>query len=126
MSGTWTRCYRVLLVVLLLSNILLITMVGTKIYGDAGCPPACANANLVDVAPGKDDLKLGTGFPTFGPVKLSYPNSSILTNSVGDLLFSVTLNPLMLNPTLRSSILIGPSRFSNPRGSGVGFRVFVE
>jgi len=120
MSGTWTRCCRVLLVVLLLSNILLVSMFGTKIYGDdAGCPPACANANLVDVAPGKDDLKLGSGFPTFGPVKLSYPNSSILTNSVGDLLFAVTLNPLMLNP---ASAQVWSPAFPNPEvqvwGSG--------
>lgn len=116
MSGTWTRCCRVLLLVLLLSNILLITMVGTKIYGDDGCPPVCANANLVDVAPGKDDLKLGSGFPTFGPVKLSYPNSSILTNSVGDLLFSVTLNPLMVNPLsaqVASTVQVWGSGFSS-------------
>jgi len=55
------------------------------------------NVNNVTVSPGKYDLTLGAGFPGFGPVKLSYPNSSILTNSVGDLLFTVTLNPLMLN-----------------------------
>jgi hypothetical protein len=50
-----------------------------------------AFSNDVTVSPGKYDLTLGTGFPTFVPVKLSYPNSSILTNSVGDLLFTVDL-----------------------------------
>ena len=58
-----------------------------------------AHSNNVTVSPGKYDQTLGAGFPGFGPVKLSYPNSSILTNSVGDLLFTVTLNQtLMLNP----------------------------
>jgi hypothetical protein len=46
----------------------------------------------VEVAPGKDAQKLGADFPTFGTVKLTYPNGSILTNSVGDLLFTVNLN----------------------------------
>jgi len=45
----------------------------------------------VEVAPGKYAQKLGVDFPTFGTVKLTYPNSSILTNSVGDLLFTVNL-----------------------------------
>ncbi len=57
------------------------------------------NTSLVGVSPGKFDLPLGNDFPKFGAVKLSYPDSAILTNSVGDLLFNVTLNPLMLNPT---------------------------
>ncbi len=51
-------------------------------------------SDTVTVSPGKYDLALGdhaSGFPTFGPVKLSYPSSSILTNSVGDLLFTVNL-----------------------------------
>src|SRR5208282_3948033 len=57
-----------------------------------------ANCGSVDVSPGKFDLTLGKSFPTFynasnhlGSVKLTYPNSSILTNSVGDLLFAITL-----------------------------------
>jgi hypothetical protein len=49
-------------------------------------------SNDVAVSPGKSDLRLGEGFPGFGPVKLAYPDSSILTNSVGDLLFTVALN----------------------------------
>jgi hypothetical protein len=53
------------------------------------CPPD--GCGTVDVSPGKYSLKLGDDFPTFGTVKLSYPNSSILTGSVGDLLFSVNL-----------------------------------
>ena len=47
-----------------------------------------ANCGNVTVSPGKFDLKLGA---SFGSVKLSYPDSSILTNSVGDLLFAVNL-----------------------------------
>jgi hypothetical protein len=54
------------------------------------CPPD--GCGTVDVSPGKYALKLGDDFPTFGAVKLSYPNGSILTSSVGDLLFSVKLN----------------------------------
>jgi hypothetical protein len=46
----------------------------------------------LDVYPGTFDLKLRDGFPNFGSVKLSYPSSSILTNSVGDLLFAVSLD----------------------------------
>jgi hypothetical protein len=36
-------------------------------------------------------LNLGADFPNFNSVKLSYPNSAILTNSTGDLLFTVKL-----------------------------------
>jgi hypothetical protein len=50
-----------------------------------------ANCGNVSVAPGTSDLKLGASFPTFGSVKLSYPSSSILTNTVGDLLFAINL-----------------------------------
>jgi hypothetical protein len=46
----------------------------------------------LDVSPGKFDLKLRAGFPNFGVVKLSYPSSAILTNSTGDLLFTVNLD----------------------------------
>jgi hypothetical protein len=57
-------------------------------------PPACLGGSCGNIAasPGRYALTLGTDFPNFGPVKLSYPNSSILTSSVGDLLFSVRLN----------------------------------
>lgn len=51
-----------------------------------------------DVSPGKYSQKLGDDFPNFASVKLSYPTGAILTNSTGDLLFNVTLNPLMFNP----------------------------
>lgn len=53
----------------------------------------------VDVHPGKYSKKLGVDFPTFSSVKLSSPTGAILVNSVGDLLFDVDLNPLMLNYT---------------------------
>ncbi len=64
---------------------------------------ACTSCGTVDVSPGKSDQKLGVGFPTFGPVKLSYPNSTILTNSVGDLLFTVTLS---VNRTSKKTITV--------------------
>jgi len=63
-----------------------------------------ANAAPVTVSPGKSDLNLGANFPTFASVKLSYPNSSILTNSTGDLLFTVTPDSSWV--ALRGSISI--------------------
>jgi hypothetical protein len=53
--------------------------------------PDCSACGDVSVSPGANDLKLGADFPTFSSVKLSYPNSTILANSTGDLLFSVSL-----------------------------------
>jgi len=44
------------------------------------------------VSPGLLAGKLGEDFPSLSPIKLSYPNGSILADSIGDLLFSVTLN----------------------------------
>lgn len=60
----------------------------------AFAPPTCSNGScgIIAVSPGKYALKLGVDFPAFAAVKLSYPNSSILTSSIGDLLFSVNLN----------------------------------
>ena len=79
--------------------------------------PNSVHSDSVTVSPGKYDLTLGEGFPGFGPVKLSYPNSSILTNSVGDLLFTVTLNQtLMLNPVsaqIGSEVQVSVSGFSS-------------
>ncbi|MFI5448721.1 MAG: carboxypeptidase-like regulatory domain-containing protein [Candidatus Bathyarchaeia archaeon] len=78
-------------------------------------PPTfqAANCGSVDVSPGKSDLKLGDTFPTFyngslplQSVKLTYPNSSILTNSIGDLLFAVTLDRVGIYSTV--SIFIPP------------------
>jgi hypothetical protein len=74
------------------------------------------NTSSIGVSPGKFDLPLGSDFPTFGSVKLSYPDSAILTDSTGDLLFNVTLNPLMLNPAsaqVGSSVLVWGSGFSS-------------
>ncbi|HXZ90081.1 MAG TPA: carboxypeptidase-like regulatory domain-containing protein, partial [Candidatus Dormibacteraeota bacterium] len=48
------------------------------------------HANDLTVSPGKWDLRLGNNTSL---VELSYPNSTILTDSVGDLLFTVTLEP---------------------------------
>ncbi len=99
------------LALLLLLGLLLISQTTSSVLSD--------NVSRVNVSPGKYDLTLGAGFPGFGPVKLSYPNSSILTNSVGDLLFTVTLNPLMLNPL---SAQVWSPAFPNPEvqvwGSG--------
>jgi hypothetical protein len=60
----------------------------------AYAPPTCSNGScgIIGVFPGKYALKLGVDFPAFAAVKLSYPNSSILASSIGDLLFSVNLN----------------------------------
>ena len=68
------------------------------------------NTSSIAASPGKFDLPLGErgDFPTFGNVKLSYPDSAILTNSTGDLLFNVTLNPLMLNPVSAQVWSLGP------------------
>jgi len=55
--------------------------------------PCVVNCNEVTVEPGKYDLLLGDSFPGMSTVKLTYPNSTILTDSIGDLLFTVTLHP---------------------------------
>jgi hypothetical protein len=71
----------------------------------------CSSVMCVDVSPGKYDPYLGA--PTFNAtvakVKLTYPNSSILTNSVGDLLFSVNLTKVGRYSSISISI---PSDFS--------------
>ena len=54
-------------------------------------PPIIYALDSVDVSPGKNDYKLGRDFPTEDIVKLNYLNSTILTNSTGELLFNVTL-----------------------------------
>ena len=61
--------------------------------GNAFVLSTCSNDSCgdIDVAPGKYAKELGVDFPNFRAVKLSYPNSTILTNSTGDLLFSVNL-----------------------------------
>ncbi|MGD0421903.1 MAG: carboxypeptidase-like regulatory domain-containing protein [Candidatus Bathyarchaeia archaeon] len=82
--GLTTRAAKTLLALLLLLTILL--PIGAQ----------NAHASPVTVSPGKWDLNLGADFPTFSAVKLSYPNSSILTNSTGDLLFTVTPNASMI------------------------------
>ena len=78
----------------ILCTLLLLCMVtasaGAAIASDPPCPSS--NCGRVDVSPGRSDLKLGVDFPNFTSVKLSYPNSSILTSSIGDLLFTVTLD----------------------------------
>jgi len=100
------------LTLLLLLALLLVSEAANSAYSN--------NLNNVTVSPGKDDLTLGAGFPGFGQVKLSYPNSSILTNSVGDLLFTATLNPLMFNS---SSTQVWSLALPTPevRVSGSGF-----
>ncbi len=71
-------------------SIILVTIVvlhpAAQVYAST-----CSEVGMcVDVSPGKYDPHLGSP-PALGAVKLSYPNSSILTNSIGDLLFSVNL-----------------------------------
>lgn len=90
-------CQRKILCTLLL--LCIITATATSAYGIIQtCNPTGYIGTCVDVSPGKYSQKLGVDFPTFSSVKLSYPSGAILVNSVGDLLFNVTLNPLMLNP----------------------------
>ncbi|MEM4246181.1 MAG: carboxypeptidase-like regulatory domain-containing protein [Candidatus Bathyarchaeia archaeon] len=54
-------------------------------------PAAHATADKVAVSPGGHDQLLGKGFPTEDVVKLEYPKSTVLTASLGELLFNVTL-----------------------------------
>jgi len=63
-------------------------------------PAYASGADEVTVSPGTYDLQLGDDFPGLGSVKLSHPNSTILTDSVGDLLFTVTLKPSPSNRTI--------------------------
>jgi len=104
MLGLSTRAGKILLASLLLLTILL--------------PIEAQNVHTspVSVSPGKSDLDLGIDFPTFTAVKLSYPNSSILTSSTGDLLFTVTPNsswvdrifgPNCVNDTVHQFCLTG-------------------
>jgi hypothetical protein len=65
-----------------------------------GSPNSEAGCSEVDVSPGTFDQRLGVDFPTFGAIKLSYPNSSIYTNSTGDLLFTITLAPPQSSQTI--------------------------
>lgn len=112
-----------------IKQIVAATLLLTLILVEVAANPAYSsgiNTSSVGVSPGKYDLPLGNDFPTFGTVKLSYPDSAILTNSTGDLLFNVTLNPLMLNPTsaqILSSVLVLPVELPNPEVlvSGSGF-----
>ncbi len=78
------------------------------------CAYTCSTVGMcVNVSPGKYDPHLGIppqGFnSTVAAVKLTYPNSSILTNSVGDLLFSVNLTKVGHYSSISISI---PSDFS--------------
>jgi len=82
----------------LVAALLLLTLILAEIAGNPAYSSGSGTSSIA-VSPGKFDLPLGNDFPTFGSVKLSYPDSAILTNSTGDLLFSVALNPLMLNPS---------------------------
>ncbi|MGA3109395.1 MAG: hypothetical protein ABSD99_08040 [Candidatus Bathyarchaeia archaeon] len=82
----------------IVATILLLTLILVEVAANPAYSTG-TNTSTVGTSPGKFDLPLGNDFPTFGTVKLSYPDSAILTNSTGDLLFNVTLNPLMLNPT---------------------------
>ena len=78
------------------------------------------HANDLTVSPGKWDLRLGNSTSL---VELSYPNSTILTDSVGDLLFTVTLEPnsslfhcdtqpTPSTPLLPSPLQLGDCQFS--------------
>jgi hypothetical protein len=77
----------------------------------------------VAVSPGRHDLYLGNSTSL---VKLRYPNSSILTNSIGDLLFTVTLRPNTTQPwcdtanlTLHSNCRLSVDIYIPPDFSGL-------
>jgi hypothetical protein len=105
MLGLSTRAAKILLAFLLLLIILL--PIGAQNV-HASSPPDCVNPHCVSVSPGKWDLNLGADFPTFASVKLTYPNSSILTNSTGDLLFTVTPDSTWVGVRTSVSIYIPP------------------
>ena len=75
----------------------LLTLILASVAADS------VQSSSVRVSPGKHDLLLGDSFPTFGSVILSYPDSAILTNTTGDLLFNVTLG-LNSTETLQSKL----------------------
>jgi hypothetical protein len=81
----------------LVAALLLLTLILVEVAANPAYSSGTSTSSIA-ASPGKFDLPLGSDFPTFSSVKLSYPDSAILTNSTGDLLFSVALNPLMLNP----------------------------
>ena len=87
---TARQAVRGLLILLLLISSSLASIAMYTVYADP--------LGAITVSPGKYDLYLGNSTSL---VKLSYPNSSILTNSVGDLLFTVTLS---VNPTSKKTI----------------------
>jgi len=98
----------------LVAALLLLTLILTEVAANPAYSSG-TNTSPIAASPGKYDLPLGSDFPTFSSVKLSYPDSAILTNSTGDLLFSATLNPLMLNPVsaqVSSQVKVWGSGFS--------------
>jgi hypothetical protein len=98
MSGLRPRLCRNAAVFILVFTMLLNALPAITVHGAFTClKPPCSK---VEVSPGKYAQTLGTDFPSFTSVKLSYPNSSILTNSMGDLLFAVTLSPPPTNRTI--------------------------
>jgi len=100
MSGLLPRSLRPIHKVLLCILLLTLILSSTRAVNAS---PACSTAGCgeIDISPGKYDQKLGVGFPTFNAVKLTYPNSTILANNVGDLLFAVTLNSNLSNPKIK-------------------------
>jgi hypothetical protein len=86
------RPYHRTLFCILLLLILMTTPAEATIIVNQNDPNCSATkCGQVQVSPGRFDLNLGADFPNFNSVKLSYPKSSILTNSTGDLLFTVNL-----------------------------------
>jgi len=75
--------------------------------------PRCSTIKCgqAEVSPGRWDLNLGADFPNFNSVKLSYPNSSVLTNSTGDLLFTVklTVNSTTAHRDINAGNLVVPN-----------------
>ena len=91
-----------------IKQIVAATLLLALILAEVAANPAYSsgpNTSSVGVSPGKFDLPLGNDFPTFGSVKLSYPDSAILTNSTRRPSLQRDPKPTHAQPHLRSSMV---------------------
>ena len=108
MPGLCTSPYSRLFLAFLLLAIVVLSPIG-NVYASCLGVDGCGN---VYVAPGgKYAQKLGVDFPTFGTVKITYPNGSILTNSTGDLEFAVILNITLSTTTITGCNSVNLEKF---------------
>ena len=102
MSGRGLESSRPLYRITICLLLIFILVVHVSALAVPDSDPTCTGSDCgnVDVSPGQFAQKLGVDFPGFSSIKLSYPNGSILTNSTGDLLFTIQLTPPNSNRTL--------------------------